>query len=308
MTRRILMLLASTILLSAGARADGPLTVTLGTATPGGGFAIYGDAVAEAIGKADPDLKIELRATGGSGENLPMLQAGKLDLALVEGTIAHEVLARAEKGQAALPVIAAMYPTPGMFVVRADSPYRSIADLAGRRVVFGAANSGLVVLARYLLDGLGLDMQRDFDAVLLKSAKEGPPQVLEGKAAALWGGGLGCPGFEAVAKGPQGARFIVPDAEGLARIRNRHPFLQGLAVPAESYPGQNEELVTLGTWSLILARPDLPDAVAVRFTRALFADAGTPRPQALKQTTVANTRTAVPVERMHAGVRTLMGQ
>ena len=63
-----------------------------------------------------------------------------------------------------------------------------------------------MVVARYVLDGLGLDMHKDFDAVLLESAKDGPPMILNGEAAAMWGGGLGWPGFEAVALGPQGAR------------------------------------------------------------------------------------------------------
>ena len=54
-------------------------------------------------------------------------------------------------------VLAAMYSTPGMFVVRADSPYRSIEDLKGHPVAFGARGSGLIILARYVLDGLGLD-------------------------------------------------------------------------------------------------------------------------------------------------------
>ncbi len=177
------------LLLSLSAHADDGTTLVLGTATPGGGFAVYGQAVADAIRETDFALKIELRATKGSAENVPLLEAGRLDLALVEGTLAYEALSGIGRAPAKLLVVAAMYSSPGMFVVRADSPYRTISDLAGRRVVFGAASSGLVVLARYLLDGLGLDMHKDFDAVLLESAKDGPPMVLNGEAAALWGGG-----------------------------------------------------------------------------------------------------------------------
>src|SRR5258705_12465979 len=191
------------LLFSFALHAADDATLVLGTATPGGGFAVYGQAVADAIRETDPALNIELRATKGSAENVPLLEAGRLDLALVEGTIAHEALSGSGRATAQLPVVAAMYSSPGMFVVRADSPYRTISDLEGRRVVFGAASSGLVVLARYILDGLGLDMHKDFDAVLLESAKEGPPMALNGEAAALWGCGLGCPGLEAAPLGSQ---------------------------------------------------------------------------------------------------------
>ncbi len=136
-------------------------TLVLGTATPGGGFTVYGDALAETLRKADPTLDIRTRPTAGSKENIPLLEAGQIDLALVEGTAAYEALTGIGRSPAPLSVVAAMYPSPGMFAVRADSPYRAIADLKGRRVVFGAAGSGFVLLARYVLDGLGLDMQED---------------------------------------------------------------------------------------------------------------------------------------------------
>src|SRR5262245_10179458 len=69
-----------------------PRVVTLGTATPGGGFPVYGQAVAETINAADPTLRVETRNTKGSTENVPMLEAGQVDIALVQGEVAHEAL------------------------------------------------------------------------------------------------------------------------------------------------------------------------------------------------------------------------
>jgi TRAP transporter TAXI family solute receptor len=120
--------------------------------------------------------------------------------------------------------------------------------------------------------------------------------VMSGKAAALWGGGTGWPGFAAVAKGPAGARFIVPDADGIRRIQAKHPSLKTLIVPAGSYPGQTEPVVSVGSWSFILARPTLPDDVAYRLARALHkgeAALAARLPQA-RETTAANTAAAAP--------------
>ena len=296
---RLLPFIAA-LLITPLASADN-VSLSLGTATPGGGFAVYGQAVADVLRDVDPGINIELRGTKGSRENIPLLAAGELDLALVEGTIVQETL---EKGTAGFLVVAAMYSSPGMFVVRADSPYKTISDLKGQRVIFGASGSGLTTLGGLVVDGVGLDMKTDFDAVLLESVKDGPPMVIEGKAAALWGGGLGWPGFHGVARGPQGARFIGPDEKEIAAILTKHPFLKRLVVPAGSFVGQPDAVPTVGTWSFILARPDLTDAVAYRFAKALHRAQpalGQKLPQAV-ETTPENTLVSLPrPELLHAG-------
>lgn len=265
--------------------------ITLGTATPGGGFPVYGQAVAETINETDPSLLVEPQNTKGSVENVPLLEAGQLDLALVQGESVYEAINGIGRPPARLRILAAMYSTAGMFVVRADSPYRGIEDLKGQTVAFGAAGSGLVVLARYVLDGLGLDRDRDFKAIFLERAGDGPKLVLEGRAAALWGGGIGWPGFTAVAQGPAGARFIVPNEAGIRRILAKHTFLKPLTVPAGSYPGQDFPLGSVGSWSFILTRPTLSDDLAYRLARALHrgeAALGRRLPQA-RETRAANT-------------------
>jgi len=140
--------------------------IVLGTATPGGGFPLYGDTVAAVINEVDDSLHVDTRNTKGSTENVPLLESGDLDLALVQGEVAHEARTGVGRPPAALPVLSAMYSTAGMFVVRGDAPARTIEDLRNRPVAFGARGSGLVILARYVLDGLGLDPQRDFEVVL----------------------------------------------------------------------------------------------------------------------------------------------
>src|SRR5215218_4760421 len=105
--------------------------LTLGTATPGGGFPVYGAAFVETVREADPSLVVEAKNTKGSAENIPLLEEGRLDIALVQGEAAHEAFAGIGRPPSNLKVVTAMYSTPGLFVLRADSPDRRIADLAG---------------------------------------------------------------------------------------------------------------------------------------------------------------------------------
>jgi len=279
------------------------MSVVLGTATPGGGFPVYGDAVAAVLNEVDPSLGVTTRNTKGSTENVPLLEAGQLDLALVQGEVVYEALGGIGRPPADLKIFAAMYSTPGMFVVRGDSPVRAIEDLRGKPVVFGARGSGLVILARYVLDGLGLDQARDFEAIYLDRAGDGPAMVLDGRAAALWGGGIGWPGVAPVSGA--GGRQHGPHPDGLRRIQARHTFLKTLTVPAGSYPGQREPIISVGSWSFVMARPTLGEDVVYRLARALHAGQAALAarlPQAA-ETTAANTLAAAPSrDLLHPGV------
>ena len=282
----------------------GPGKISLGTATPGGGFPLYGNAFAEVMNEADPSFSIQPRNTKGSNENIPLLEAGELDIALVAGEPSYEAFMGIGRPATRLKILTAMYSSPGMFVVCADSPYRTISDLVGKPVAFGAKGSGLPILSRYMLDGLGLKQDEDFQSVYLDRAGDGPSMVEDGRVAALWGAGVGWPGFAAVAASPGGARFIAPDAGEIARIRARHSFLKPLTVPAGSYPNQNEAINSVGSWSFVLARETLPDDVAYRLARTLHGtEAALCRRLAQAcETTAANTVAAAPsLELIHPG-------
>ncbi len=259
-------LLLALLLLSAAAGA-GEVRVTLGTATPGGGFPAYAEALIATLRETDPGLVIEPRPTGGSVENLGLLRGGVLDLALVQGEHAYPALADTTAPR--LTVVAPIYPTPGLFVVPGDSPVRQVSDLRGRPVALGTRDSGLTAMGRAVLAASGLDPERDIVPVVLARAGDGPERVRAGAVAALWGGGLRWPGFTALAADPGGARFLAPGPEAVARLVAERPSLRRMRVPAGTFRGQDEAIDTVGSWSLILARPGLDPGVAERLVRAM---------------------------------------
>src|ERR1700674_3068896 len=256
------LLLAGSAAAQEGGKPIQKTIISLGTATPGGGFPLYGNAFAGVMNAADATLSIEPRNTKGSNENIPLLEQGQLDIALVAGEPSYEAFMAIGRPATRLKILTAMYSSPGMFVVRADSPYQTIRDLVGKPVAFGAKGSGLPILSRYVLDGLGLKQDEDFQSIYLDRAGDGPAMVLDGRAAALWGAGIGWPGFTALAASPGGARFIAPDASEIAQIKAKHSFLKPLTVPAGSYPNQNAPIKALGSWSFVLARETLPAEIA----------------------------------------------
>jgi len=276
--------------------------LVLGTATPGGGFPIYGDAFAAMVNAQEPKLRIEPRNTKGSTENVALLEANQVDLALVLGEIASAALAKPGTG---LRIISAMYASPGVLLVRGDSPYRSLADLRGKPVVLGAAASGITQLGRTVFTSLDIDVR----PIFLDKVADGPAMLTDGRAEAIWGAGVGWPAFVALAK--SGGRFIGPTDADIQTILKKNPSLQRVTLPAKSYPGQDVALPSVGSWSYVLAKPALPEAAAYLLARAIHR-AESPlaaRLEQARETTMANTIAAAPrPELIHPGVRRYLSE
>lgn len=244
-------------------------TIDLGTATRGGGFELYGNALTSVVNSTESPVRLRALPTKGSKQNLKYLEQGKILLGLVEGNAARQALGGVTGKKSDLKVLSVMYPNPGMFVVRADSNYKSIEDLKGKPIAFGTKASGLRILVNDVLDGLGLDAEKDFQQIILNKAADGPPLVLEKKAAALWGAGIGWPGFVKVADSSVGGRFIAPTASQINKILAKHSHLKRMTVPAGTYKGQDKDIHSIGLWSLILISPVVSEDTAYQLAKVI---------------------------------------
>jgi len=276
----------------------------MATATPGGGFPLFGDNAAATINETDASLLVQTRNTKGSAENIGLLEDGKIDIALVAGEPAYEAFAGIGRAPTNLKIISAIYSNPGMFVVKGDSPAKTLRDLVGKPIAWGTRASGLTLLGRYVTDGLGLDRDKDFQAHYLEKAGDGPLMVADGRVVALWGGGIGWPGFTSVMQA--GGRFIGLTPDEVARVSAKHNFLKPITVPTGAYPGQKEAVNSVGSWSYILARTSLDDDIAYRIARALHRGhaALEKRLDQGRETTPQNTLAAAPSPgQIHPGVQ-----
>lgn len=292
--RSLLLALLSFFLMTSHSNAQ--QTLVLATATPGGGFPVFGEAFAAVVNAQEPALRIEPKNTKGSTENVPLLEAGQVDLGLVAGELATVALA---KPGTRLRIVTAMYSSPGMFIVKGDSPYRTISDLKGKPVVLGTQGSGITVLGHTVLDALDVSVNK----IILEKAADGPPMLMDGRAVAVWGAGVGWPAFAAIAR--QGGRFIGPDPEEVRRILARQPALQPVTLPANSYPGQTQALPSVGSWSYVFATDKLPAQTAYLLARAIHRGEAplAARLEQARETTMANTLAAAPRQDLiHPGV------
>ncbi|MBC8056082.1 MAG: immunogenic protein precursor, partial [Rhizobiales bacterium] len=174
-----------------------------------------------------------------------------------------------------------------------------------QKVVLGVRTSGLVTLGRQVFSGIGIDIDRDLQALYVEQAAESPRIVLAGQAVGLWGAGEGWPGFTQLAQSPGGSRFLGPSPAQIARIVEKYPLLKAMEVSAGAYPGIERPLPTVGSVNLILVRADFDDLRAAAFIDAMqaaAADMRTALPQAAFST-LANTLASAPSpELLHRAV------
>jgi uncharacterized protein len=156
-----------------------------------------------------------------------------------------------------------------------------------------------------VLDALGVQVK----PIFLEKAADGPPMLMDGRADALWGAGVGWPAFEALAK--QGGRFITPNASEIQLILQKNAALQPNTLPAKSYPGQDQPLASVGSWSYVLSNQSLPERTAYLLARAVHRAEGplAARLEQARETTMANTLAAAPRrELIHPGVLKYLGE
>jgi len=144
-----------------------PRRVVLATGTEQGAYAEFGKRYAELL-KAH-GIKVELRATQGSAENLKLLRDpdSGVDLAFVQGGI-EPTAGPGEDLSAGLVSLGSLFYEPVWVFYREDAkrhllgetPLESLAQLAGWRINVGAQGSGVAVLMEKLIAANRLDPGR----------------------------------------------------------------------------------------------------------------------------------------------------
>jgi TRAP transporter TAXI family solute receptor len=146
--------------------ARGTVVITAGN--PTGVYFAWSRQLARQLKVTNPRLKVVVQGSDGSLANLQRLRDGSADLGLttVDATeppirtglspAAVDAGVEAQETSVQLRALGRIYDDYVQIVVRADSPLRTVADLAGRRVAVNTAGSGTALVARRVLEAAGI--------------------------------------------------------------------------------------------------------------------------------------------------------
>jgi TRAP transporter TAXI family solute receptor len=258
-----------------GGSSDAPARqfLSLGTAPPGGAFFVVGGAIAETLDEnaGEAGWQATAEATKGSQENIRRLASGELDLALANSAISYFAV-RGEGGwDRAYPIrtVMTLAPNVAMFIAPADGDVKTIADLAGKRVVVGPAGAGFEYFIRPLLAAHGVTYD-DFSP--LHGTQAAAVDMLgDGSAAAAFLGGAVPTSSITQASASRDIHFVPFDKDKLDELVAGYLFFNPATIPAGTYHGQDADFEGLDVGSMhLIASADADEDLIYELTKVIY--------------------------------------
>jgi len=253
---------------AAAESAGWPASITIGTASPGGAYYLYGLEVARILSRS---LGIETNAqvTQGPAQNIVLLERREAMLGFITTGAGLQGWNGAEwaKGTQyrSMRVIFPMYDTAFQFVARKGLGIKSLIDFAGRQIGVGPQAGTGGVYVPVILKALAITASLRHGAF-----DDMQTQAATGKLdGVVFVGGIPFPAL-AELDAMQPIDFIQPSVDEVAVIRKQIPELSPSSVPARTYPSLVEEYRTFGLYNFAVAHKDLPDDLVYKIVKVVF--------------------------------------
>jgi TRAP transporter TAXI family solute receptor len=231
--------------------------LTLAAGAASGESYLLGNALKKVVERHYPKIRITLLETGGTVENLQMLEDGRAQMATAQADILPGPAAR---------ILAVLYDDTFQLLVRKDSPVRSFAELRGQRIALAQSGGQFQSFLR-VAEHFGM---HEADFRFVGATEEAADQAFSnGQADAIFRvRALGNPSIQRLVQG--GATRFLP-IEQAAAMKIKHPAFDAAVIPQGAYlgspPAPPTDLPTVAVHRTLLAR----DGVSVDAIRAVTA-------------------------------------
>jgi TRAP transporter TAXI family solute receptor len=266
----------------AGVQAQGASYI-LATASTGGTYYPVGVALATLTKvRLEPSTGIGMSAisSAGSGENVRLLRENEAQFAIMQGLFGYYAAnglgpVQADGPQENVRSIMALWSNVEHFIVGNDDVNTgTVADflaLKGATVNLGAQNSGTLGSNRLVLGNAGLDIETDFNLVY---SGFGPAaeQMQNGQvdAVSINGGPPVGAVTQLMASAGDSVTILDITDEEIALLDGGFNLWTRYVVPAGTYPGQEEDLQTMGQPNFFAVNADVPEEHVYQITKTIF--------------------------------------
>ena len=275
--------------------------LSIGTAGTAGGLYAYGGAIAAVVSKHAPGLSVTAESTGGSVENLKLLDKHELPMAEVGNDVLHQAFydyknSKRFDHKIEVRALFNMYTQPTHIVTLAGSDIKTIYDIKGKRVGVGSPGSGTEVKSRAILKALGITYQ-DFTPEFLSFSEAA--EALQDKTivAEFLGSPVPNASVESLAL-TNGIRLVSLSDSDIATIVKAYPYMKKTVIPGGVYKGVDKNTGAVAVQTVFVCRPDLPEDEVYKFVKAVFEnkDELNVIHPSLRETTLENaTPTSIPL-------------
>jgi TRAP transporter TAXI family solute receptor len=273
---RLLSFVFVTCLLTIGASTsvpaagpDWPKSLTLGTASPGGVYYVYGEALAQILTEK---LGIDVNPLPNQGtvHNVMLVNSGGVQLGLItmgvglEGWNGKGDWTKGQKFRQ-MRALFPMYDTPFQPAVLRRSGITTFAQLDKKRVGIGprAGTSGTYIPEIVKVLGISAEIINGPHELMGTEFLAGR---LDAYVSML---GAPTPTLKQV-EASEPIAFISLSSEQIEAVRKAMPEFSTSKMAAGTYRSLDKDYVTLGVYNFAIGRPDLPDDLVYQIVKAAF--------------------------------------
>ncbi|MBW6507110.1 MAG: TAXI family TRAP transporter solute-binding subunit [Rhodobacteraceae bacterium] len=247
-------------------RAGWPNEMTIGTASQGGTYFVYGNGFASYITEA-LGLSATGEVTGGPVQNVTLVETGDHLMGLV--TMGPAFDAWNGKSELApglehrsIRALFPMYQTPFQVIALKKSGITSISDLEGKRVSVGPAGGTPGTYWPLFIDALGVKAN-----ISNAGAADAAGQLGDGLIDAFaFAAGVPISAFAQLAAEQDVVMFGFT-GDDLPKVLAAYPAMAPLTIPAGTYAGHDYDQNTVALWNFAIAHSDMPESLAYEITK-----------------------------------------
>jgi len=265
---------AVTLGLSLPALAQQQNRISITTGGTGGVYYPMGGGMANILSKHVPGLSATAEVTGGSVDNLKLVNAGKSEVAFSmadAGWEAYEGIDKFKDGKVNVRTLMVLYPNKMHVVTIESTGIGKLSDLKGKRVSTGSAGSGTEIMAFRVLEAVGIDGKKDIKQERLGVA-ESVNAIKDRKIDAFfWVGGLPTAAVTDLGATPGIKIKLIDHDEAVDAMNKKYgPLYVKSVIPAGTYPGQDKANTEVDVWNILVSSDKMSDQMAYSIVKTLF--------------------------------------
>jgi len=264
--------LALAIAMPATAQQGERISITTGGT--GGVYYPLGGGMANILSKYVPGLSATAEVTGGSVDNLKLLNSGKSEVAFTMVDAAWDAKQGVDKFKDSKfepRTLMVLYPNR-MHVVTIDGTgINKLSDLKGKRVSTGSAGSGTEIMAMRILEAVGIDGHKDLKQERLGVA-ESVNAIKDRKIDAFfWVGGVPTAAVTDLATTPGVKLKLIDHAEAVDGMNKKYgPLYVKASIAQSSYQGMDKPNENIDVWNILVASDKMSDKMAYDIVKTLY--------------------------------------
>ncbi|GBD44598.1 hypothetical protein HRbin40_02087 [bacterium HR40] len=264
------LLVSAVLAVAAGSAAAAELRFMTGP--QGGSWYPLGGAIKNIVETAIPGTTVQVLPGAGIA-NVKAVEAGKAELGFANSVSTVDAIqGKPPFDQPARHVcnLATLYPQYFQIVVLADAGIATPADLRGKALTTQPKGNTAEAITAHLLEAYGMSYD-DLAQVSFGSYSDGVNLMKDGNAQVMTLGTT-VPASAIMDLATARAIRLMPiDDDGLARMQRLNPGYRRIVIPAGSYPGQDQDVPTIGYATHLVGRCDLDEGLVHDILAALVS-------------------------------------